>query len=383
MNLKKILLLTENFPPIEGGSGRWFWELYTRLTEHQVTILTHDIDGGQQFDNGHDLNLIRFPMSCPEWGFKSIKGLTFYWSLFRKVKSLIKSHNIDEVHCGRVIPEGVVGWLLKKVTGVPFVCFVHGEDVETAATSREQSLLVKHVCKNSEYLICNSENSANLVESLGFAARDKCVVLNPGVDTQKFRPAPPDADFREKLGWDDKFVLLTVGRLQKRKGQDYLLRALPKLLNTFPNLHYAIVGRGECEDLLRALVVEYDLIDHVSIHTDLDDEQLIKCYQQCDVFILPNRTIGNDIEGFGMVLVEAQACGKPVIAGDSGGTRETMNIGKTGHIIDCSSTENLLNGLSPILRNREIVDGEVDIADYAKKRFNWDQHVAKAKRLFK
>ena len=115
----------------------------------------------------------------------------------------------------------------------------------------------------------------------------------------------------------------------------------------------------------------------------MDDEALIKCYQQCDIFILPNRTIDNDIEGFGMVLVEAQVCGKPVIAGDSGGTRETMNIGKTGHIIDCSSTENLLNGLSPILRNREIVDGEVDIADYAKNRFNWDQHVAKAKRLFK
>lgn len=382
MNSKKILLLTENFPPIEGGSGRWFWELYTRLTEHHVTILTHDIDGGRQFDNGHDLNLIRFPMSCPEWGFKSIKGLKFYWSLFRKVKSLIKSHNIDEIHCGRVIPEGVVAWLVKKVTGVPFVCFVHGEDVETAATSREQSLMVKHVCKNSEYLICNSENSANLVESLGFAARDKCVVLNPGVDTQKFRPAPPDADFRENLGWDDKIVLLTVGRLQKRKGQDYLIQALPKLLNTFPNLHYAIVGRGECEDLLRALVVEYDLIDHVSIHTDLDDEQLIKCYQQCDVFILPNRTISNDIEGFGMVLVEAQACGKPVVAGDSGGTRETMEVGVTGEIIDCSSPDRLATQLTRVLDNDALNSFGASGLNHVNATLDWKAHVIKAQQLF-
>lgn len=383
MNSKNILLLTENFPPIEGGSGRWLWELYTRIPAHCVTILTHDTAGGRTFDEGHKLNVVRFPMSCPEWGFKSIKGLKFYWALFRKVKALVKAHEIDEIHCGRVIPEGVVAWLVKKVTGVRFVCFVHGEDVETAATSREQSLMVKQVCKNSELLICNSENSANLVESLGFAAKDKCVVLHPGVDTQKFQPATSDAAFREGLGWDDKLVLLTVGRLQKRKGQDYLIQALPRLLESFPNLHYAIVGRGECEELLRALVVEYDLIDHVSIHTDLDDEQLVKCYQQCDVFILPNRTIGNDIEGFGMVLVEAQACGKPVIAGDSGGTRETMSIGDTGHIIDCSSPESITSELSHILSKPDIVDGDFDIANYARTRFNWEQHVTKAKSLFK
>jgi phosphatidylinositol alpha-1,6-mannosyltransferase len=185
------------------------------------------------------------------------------------------------------------------------------------------------------------------------------------------------------MGWSGKRVLLTVGRLQRRKGQDFLIKSMPALLNEFPDLFYAVVGRGECYDELISLVDQHKLHDNVCVYPDMDDEALIKCYQQCDIFILPNRTIDNDIEGFGMVLVEAQVCGKPAIAGDSGGTRETMNIGKTGYVIDCSSTENLLSGLSPILRNPEIVDGEVDIADYAKKRFNWDQHVAKAKRLFK
>ena len=381
--MKKTLLLTENFPPKEGGSGRWFWELYSRLPNDKVLIVANDTPEGREFDKTHELDIVRIELESTEWGLASTKGLGFYWETIRKVLKLIKEHDIEEVHCGRVIPEGVIARALKLLAGARYNCFVHGEDVETAATSREHSLLVKNVCKNASMLICNSENTANIVRKLGFDSGSKCEVLHPGVDTNRFEVAAPDTSFRQQMGWSGKRVLLTVGRLQRRKGQDFLIKSMPALLNEFPDLFYAVVGRGECYDELISLVDQHELHDNVCVYPDMDDEALIKCYQQCDIFILPNRTIDNDIEGFGMVLVEAQVCGKPVIAGDSGGTRETMNIGKTGHIIDCSSTENLLNGLSPILRNREIVDGEVDIADYAKNRFNWDQHVAKAKRLFK
>ena len=381
--MKKTLLLTENFPPKEGGSGRWFWELYSRLPNDKVLIVANDTPEGREFDKTHELDIVRIELESTEWGLASTKGLGFYWETIRKVLKLIKEHDIKEVHCGRVIPEGVIARALKLLAGARYNCFVHGEDVETAATSREHSLLVKNVCKNASMLICNSENTANIVRKLGFDSGSKCEVLHPGVDTSRFEVAAPDTSFRQQMGWSGKRVLLTVGRLQRRKGQDFLIKSMPALLKEFPDLFYAVVGRGECYDELISLVDQHKLHDNVCVYPDMDDEALIKCYQQCDIFILPNRTIDNDIEGFGMVLVEAQVCGKPVIAGDSGGTRETMNIGKTGHIIDCSSTENLLNGLSPILRNREIVDGEVDIADYAKNRFNWDQHVAKAKRLFK
>ena len=381
--MKKTLLLTENFPPKEGGSGRWFWELYSRLPNDKVLIVANDTPEGREFDKTHELDIVRIELESTEWGLASTKGLGFYWETIRKVLKLIKEHDIEEVHCGRVIPEGVIARALKLLAGARYNCFVHGEDVETAATSREHSLIVKNVCKNASMLICNSENTANIVRKLGFDSGSKCEVLHPGVDTSRFEVAAPDTSFRQKMGWSGKRVLLTVGRLQRRKGQDFLIKSMPALLKEFPDLFYAVVGRGECYDELISLVDQHKLHDNVCVYPDMDDEALIKCYQQCDIFILPNRTIGNDIEGFGMVLVEAQVCGKPVIAGDSGGTRETMNIGKTGHIIDCSSTENLLNGLSPILRNPEIVDGEVNIADYAKNRFNWDQHVAKAKRLFK
>ena len=380
--MKKALLLTENFPPKEGGSGRWFWELYSRLPKDEVFIVANDTDEGRLFDKTHSLNIHRISLSSPEWGVASIDGLKFYWSTIRKVLQLIKENNIEEVHCGRVIPEGVIARAVKLLAGKEYRCFVHGEDVETAATSREHSLLVKNVCKKASMLICNSENSLNLITQLDFDNGDKCEVLHPGVDAERFKVASSNEAFRKKIGWSGKRVLLTVGRLQRRKGQDFLVEIMPELLKQFPDLFYAIVGRGECKEELVSMIEQNDLQNHVAVYSDMGDEELIQCYQQCDIFILPNRTINNDIEGFGMVLVEAQVCGKPVIAGDSGGTRETMSIGKTGQIIDCSSPNAMLKNLKVVLGNESIVDGSVDIAEYARDRFNWDVHVSKAKLLF-
>ena len=380
--MKKVLLLTENFPPIEGGSGRWFWELYSRIPRDKVVVLTHNVEGGSEFDNGHNLNVIRTPMSSPEWGFKSLTGIKFYWRLVRLVRKIVKQHSIEEIHCGRVIHEGVVAWLIKMLTGIPYLCFVHGEDVETSATSREQSLMVRKVCGASKMLICNSYNSQNLVVNLGFESEDKCEVLHPGVDTTKFISAEPDNMFRDNMGWTGKQVLLTVGRLQQRKGQDYLIQAMPELLRVYPNLFYAVVGRGECEEALRELIQRLKLENHVKIYTGLNDEDLIRSYQQCDCFILPNRTIGNDIEGFGMVLVEAQACGKPVIAGDSGGTAETMLIGETGEIIDCSTSSAIVKSFAityEALLNR---DAASRAREHVVNKLDWRAHVIKAVGLF-
>jgi phosphatidylinositol alpha-1,6-mannosyltransferase len=372
--MKKILLLTENFPPIEGGSGRWFWELYTRLPAENIIVCTHDVEHSMSVDTSTDLKIIRMPLKCSEWGVKSLQGLKFYWSCFRKIRKIVIEDNIDEIHCGRVIHEGVTAWLLKLLTGIPYRCFVHGEDIETVATSREQSLLVKLVCKRASSLVCNSYNSKNLVEKFGFTNSEKCDVLHPGVDTTKFLKAPSNEAVRQRFGWGKgKLVLLTVGRLQQRKGQDFLVKAMPALLQIFPNLHYAIVGRGEEKEHLISLIDDLELNDSVTLHTDMDDEDLVNAYQQCDIFILPNRTINNDIEGFGMVLVEAQACGKPVIAGNSGGTSETMLERETGVIIDCSSKETILRELPDAIHCCRSLDHE-KIYCHAHSCFNWERH---------
>jgi len=329
---KKILVLTENFPPKSGGSGRWFWELYSRLPADKVVVATNTDSGAADFDEACMLTIERLPLSSPEWGFRSMQGLRFYFQTVVALRKIIKKHNIDEIHCGRVIHEGVSAWLLSLFTKIKYICFVHGEDVETAATSGEHNMMVKQVCKRAQYIICNSKNSAEIVKRQEYANDAKLTILHPGVDANIFVPASIDQAFKEKMGWTDKFVILTVGRLQKRKGQDKMIEAMPLILKDYPNALYVIVGNGDCKDKLGAMVHDLSLSEQVQILGDISDAEMIQCYQQCDLFILPNRTIKNDIEGFGMVLVEAQACAKPVIAGDSGGTKETMLVGETGSI---------------------------------------------------
>jgi phosphatidylinositol alpha-1,6-mannosyltransferase len=371
--VKKVLLLTQNFPPTDGGSCRWFWELYSRLPADKVVVATDIVDGGEQFDKSHNMQVERIPLFSREWGIVSFSGFIFYLRAIKNVVKLVKKYQIEEIHCGRVIHEGVIALAVEMLTGVTFKCFVHGEDVETAATSREHSMLVKLVCRKTARLICNSHNSARLVDDLGFAKKDKCSVLHPGVDTNLFKPAPRDEDFRKQVGWQGKTVMLTVGRLQRRKGQDFLIKAMPELLKHKPDLHYAVVGRGELEKELRDSISELGLEKSVTLHTDFSDEQLVKAYQQCDFFILPNRSIGNDIEGFGMVLVEAQACGKYVIAGDSGGTKETMIRDATGNILDCSTPQQITK-LLPFFLNRYMDTPVQEISKCADTRFNWGKH---------
>lgn len=379
----KTLLLTENFPPISGGSGRWFWELYSRLPQDDLLIVADNAENAYDFDKTHNLNIVRMPLKSTEWGFKSIKGLKFYVKTVLSLRKLIKQHHITHIHTGRVIHEGVTAWLLKLITGVKYLCYVHGEDVETAATSGEHNLMVKATCKKAELIICNSHNSAEIVKRLGYANDSKIHVLHPGVDANKFVPQQADIPFKTEMGWKNKKVIITVGRLQQRKGQDVMIEAMPAIIKEHPDALYAIIGRGECKEQLQSLIEKYHLQKHVQLLDEISDEQMIKCYQQCDLFILPNRTIGNDIEGFGMVLVEAQACAKPVIAGDSGGTKETMLLGESGYVIDCTSSALIADKINQHLGNPELLSkmGLVGRA-HVEKELDWVAHVEKAKKIF-
>lgn len=380
-----ILLLSEIFPPKHGGSGRWFFELYRRLSSGSVTILTHDNQDPeqQQIDQAYPQTIIRQPMTSISWGLKSITGLGFYGRmLYQALKH--KPVNLSQIHCGRTIHEGFIGLMLSKILRKPLICYVHGEDVEVARSSRELAFMVRQVLKGSTKLICNSNNTKNLLIEHWQIPTDKIVVLHPGVDEVRFTPVPHDNAFRQQQGWQERIVCLTVGRLQKRKGHDRMIMALPQIVASYPNFLYVIVGNGEELPTLKQLVQQYQVEPYVQFKAEITDPELIKCYQQCDFFILPNRTEGNDIEGFGMVLVEAQAAGKPVIAGDSGGTRETMAIGTTGLIADCTQPQSIQEAVLKLLasRNEQQFTAE-QCRTHVIKHYTWQQHAEKANAIFK
>lgn len=381
--MPRTLLVSEIFPPQHGGSGRWFWEIYRRLPRDQYVLLVGENPAQQGFDATHDLKLFRAKLAMSQWGMISLTGLRGYARQFSTVRSIVRREKIDRLHVGRCLPEGWTAYLLKLLTGLPYICYVHGEDIETAACSREHAFMVRRVLRGADRLIANSQNSARLIREGWHIADDRISVLHPGCDTTRFVPSPRSAEIRRQLGWNDRPVLLTVGRLQQRKGQDVLIRSLTAIRNSVPDVLYAIVGNGEERETLERLAQAEGVVDSVQFVGDIQDEQLIRCYQQCDLFVLPNRQVGRDVEGFGMVLVEAQACGRPVIAGASGGTRETMSPGETGYVVPCETPAELAPRIGQLLLDpvRRDTMGRAARA-WAVSRFDWVPLTRQAQQIF-
>lgn len=381
--MKKLLLFSEIFPPQTGGSGRWFWEIYRRLPGEKVAIATRDFPGHEEFDQTHDLSITRIPISFRSWGIVKPASMRNYASIARDLLRVVRRVRPNIVHCGRCLPEGLIALGTGIWTRVPYVCYVHGEEVSTAARSRELKFLAQRALNGAHKIIANSENTKRMLCDCWGLPGSKIYVLYPGVDTEQFVPAARDDKWRDRMGWSGRKVILTVGRLQRRKGHDQLIRALPRIRQTVPNVLYAILGDGGERPKLDALVAELGVGDLVQFAGEVSDEEMVRSYQQCDLFALPNRQIGGDIEGFGIVLLEAQACGKPVIAGDSGGTSETMDIPSTGRVVCCDGPEPLGSTIAEMLSRPEELEAMGKRArQWTVDRFDWKVLSKEAEELF-
>jgi len=373
------LLVSEVFPPQTGGSGRWLYELYRRMPAGSVVVAAGEYAGCEAFDREQALPIERLPLTFPSWGCFSRPGAGHYWRAFSRLMGLVRRHRPTAVHCGKILPEGWLAWLLRLRLGLPYWIFVHGEELQQGLLSRELGWMMRRVFASASGVIANSENTARLLHDDWRVPAAKLHTLHPGVDAQRFCPAPRDAAVRQRLGWGERPVVLTVGRLQKRKGQDMLVRAVVAIRERVPDVLYSIVGDGQERGSLEKLIAEQGLQENVELRGEPNDAELIECYQQCDLFALPNRTVEGDFEGFGMVLVEAQACGQAVIAGDSGGTRETMIVGETGLIVDCTRPEPLVESIAELLADaeRRVRMGQA-AREHVLIRFDWPQLAARA-----
>jgi phosphatidylinositol alpha-1,6-mannosyltransferase len=368
----KTLLVSEVFPPRVGGSGRWLWEIYRRLPREDNVVAAGEVPRQEEFDCTHDLRLARLPLNFSTWSVASLSGLRQYartvWRLWR----LVRAERIGMIHCGKCLPEGFLAWLLRRWCGLPYLCYIHGEELTLATTSHELAWLTRRVLHGAAVVIANSHNTEGMLLRGWGLPTERIRVLHPGVDTDRFVPAPRDPERRGCLGWGDRPVVLTVSRLQKRKGHDTVIRALAEARRTVPDVLYAIVGDGEERGSLEWLVADLGLGAHVRFHGELSDAAMLGCYQQCDLFVLANRQVGQDIEGFGMVLLEAQACGKPVVAGASGGTAETMRAPDTGLVIPCDDPGPLAALLVELLPDRERLARMGDAGRrWAVEHFDW------------
>jgi phosphatidylinositol alpha-1,6-mannosyltransferase len=379
----KTLLISDIFPPKTGGSGRWFWEIYRRMPRDRYVIAAGEDPQQAEFDRSHDLQVVRLPLAMRSRAIRNWAGVSGYWRGVRRLAPLMKAERINMVHCARCLPEGLMALALTWWTGVPYACYCHGEELGTASTSRELTWLTRRVLRGASFIIPNSRNTERMLTEEWQVPGTSVRLMHPGADTGRFVPAPTSPDVRARLGWGSRPIILTVGRLQKRKGHDQMIAAIQLIRRSVPDVLYAIVGDGEERPHLESLIREGGLSEHVQVLGEVGDAELIECYQQCDLFVLANRTVGKDIEGFGMVLVEAQACAKPVVAGASGGTAETMLIPETGHVVCCDGPNELAKLVADLLGDPDRLKrmGQAG-REWVVKQFDWSSLGKRAAALF-
>jgi phosphatidyl-myo-inositol dimannoside synthase len=310
-----------------------FEAVYSRLKNTDVIVLADDKAGAprvavQPPGPGH--TVVRRPLSTTRWGLMNPKGLYNHLRVAWELRKL-GARGAVIVHCARALPEGVAAWLSHRLGGPAYVCWAHGEDIAAAHLSRELTWLMTRVYRGAAANIANSHSTSWTLEALGIPP-DRIHVVHPGVDIHRFQPQIDAADIRARFSGDGRAILLSVGRLQRRKGHDLAIEAISRLGASVP-LSYLIAGDGAERGRLEGLVAQHRLQDRVHFLGEVSARDLPRYYAACDIFLLPNRIEEGDVEGFGMVFLEAAATGRPTIGGRTGGVPEAMIDRETGLLV--------------------------------------------------
>jgi phosphatidylinositol alpha-1,6-mannosyltransferase len=375
----RLLVISELFLPTKGGTTVWYDAVYRRLGGRDLHIVTADVPDAEAIDRTHPNSIHRVGLKRVWW--LKPESLGMYLKLLGQSLLLALRHRFDAVHGARSLPEGLVAWIMARLLRVPLVVYCHGEELTTWGTGRKFRAMM-WVYRHADANIANSEYTVEEMVRLG-VRRETITLIYPGVDTERFRPGLPCDDLRQSIGLKPgQRLILGVGRLVRRKGFDQVIRSLPELARRGLDAHYALIGIGEDWDYLSGLAREAGVADRLHLLGHVSLEDLPRWYNACDVFVMANREIDGDTEGFGMVFLEAAACAKPAIAGDAGGTGAAVVDGVTGYRIDATCPENVARALAQLFSD-PVLAGNMGQAghDRAWSEFSWDQVAKKTQQL--
>jgi phosphatidyl-myo-inositol dimannoside synthase len=315
------LLVTNDFPPKIGGIQSLLWEWWRRLPPDQFAVLTSPYDGTEEFDAAQPFRIERTPEPV----------LLPHPIMTRRIDDLAREFGAELVVLDPAVPLGLVGPSLE----LPYDVVLHGAEVTVPGRLPASKQALAWVLRNARHVIAAGEYPS--IEANRAAGRElPTTVVHPGVDTERFQPlttAGRDAA-RERLGLPtDAQVILGLSRLVPRKGFDTAIRAVAAMRDRHPDVVLAIAGKGRDADRLAKLAAELDA--PVQFLGRVADDDLPALYGCADLFTMlcRNRWGGLEQEGFGIVFVEAAACGVPQVAGRSGGAAEAVADGETGLIV--------------------------------------------------
>jgi phosphatidylinositol alpha-1,6-mannosyltransferase len=345
----RLLMITELFLPTKGGTAVSFDDDFRRLGGKQVHIITADVPGAAEFDRNHPNSIHRLVFKRHEW--LKPESLFIYSKLFLRSLWLTVTRRITTIFAGRALPEGLVALIVARLTRRPVLIYAHGEELTGWGRGRKFQAMC-FAMRKADWILSNSDNTRDTLISLIGVDPQRIALIYPTVDEDRFRPDLQCGDLRSTIGvTGDKKLILSVGRLLRRKGFDNVIRSLPALLEQGLDIEYALIGIGEDLDFLQRLARDLNVAHRVHFLGHVTYEDLPRWYNACDLFAMPNRDIDGDSEGFGLVFLEAAASGKPAVAGKAGGTGSAIVDGETGLRVDGENVEEIAQALTRLLRD--------------------------------
>lgn len=347
----QLLMLTELFLPTKGGTAVMFEDDCRRLGGRGVHVVTAAVAGAAEFDHNHPNAVHRLKLSRHPW--LRPESLLMYMRLFGRSMHLALTRRFAAVMGGRALPEGITAWAIGRLSGSRVVIYAHGEEL-TGWGRGNKFRAMCFALRRADKVLANSDFTRQTLIDLIGVRPDRIVMAFPTVDAQRFRPELPFADLRQQLGLaEHQRLVLSVGRLQRRKGFDNVVRTLPSLVKQGLDVHYALVGIGEDWDHLQGLAEQLGVRKRLHLLGHVEPADLPRWYNACDLFAMPNRDIDGDTEGFGIVYLEANACAKPAIAGTAGGTGSAVVHGVNGLRVDGDSVAAIGAAIAELLNDRE------------------------------
>ena len=340
-------MLTELFLPTKGGTAVSFDDDFRRLGGKEIHVLTADVPGASEFDRSHPNTIHRIALKRISW--LKPESLLIYVKLLWKATVLALTHRFVAIFAGRVLPEGFVAWVIGRTLGLPVLVYAHGEELTNWGRGRKFALM-SFIFRRSDAILANSDFTRDTLVSLLGVDPGRIAVVYPTVDEGRFHPSISGENARARLGLrSGQRLVLSVGRLQRRKGFDNVIRALPAVVEQGIDAHYALIGIGDDREHLQRLAEEFGVQDRVHLLGHVSYEDLPRWYAACDVFAMPNRDIAGDTEGFGLVFLEAASAGRASVAGIAGGTSSAIIDGVTGLRVDGESPQAIRGALARLL----------------------------------
>ena len=370
--MRKTLIVTNDFPPRPGGIQAFLHNMALRLDPERLVVYASTWKRGREgaeataaFDAEQPFTVVRDTTTM----------LLPTPAVTRRAVGLLREHGCTAVWFGAAAPLGLMAPALRKAGAERLVATTHGHEAGWAQLPAARQLLHRIGESTDTITYLGEYTRSRIAGAVSPEAAARMVQLPPGVDEKVFHPGSGGAEVRARLGLTDRPVVVCVSRLVPRKGQDTLILAMPRILAREPEAVLLIVGGGPYEKDLRRLVRETGVGDSVRFTGAVPWSELPAHYGAGDVFAMPCRTRrgGLDVEGLGIVYLEASATGLPVVAGDSGGAPDAVLDGETGWVVRGGSPEEAADRILALLADAELRRNMGERGrQWVEERWRWD-----------